>query len=280
MNRTSATCDLEFVANGGLRMLKRWIKSAELEGNIEELRILVKLCKKLPFDTHAIKVTEIGKTIKKLLKFNSGDPAADSLTHMLHDEVKELMSHWMNLASSAAPVVITRVISQAESKVLESVDLSSESVTMETEEEEKRPEVKKAEKLENPPAVLVHINRNTSQPISEENKVSTLVTASTITPLVSGVPPVVFPKLNIIRVSEMAPSTSQLAPSSVLLGANRSAIAGVARSSRKPTDMAEGARKLLAMRAQAQTDGNGAKDAAATETIMEVILSILCIHFF
>jgi hypothetical protein len=263
MTRTSNHCYIEFVANGGLRILKRWIKTAEIDGNVEELRVLVKLCEKLPFDSHAVKVTEIGKTIKKLLKFTASDAAAggsDGSTSLLHGEVRDLMTHWMkqaNLAAASAPVVIARDIAQIESKVSEVVDDTPVgSVPVEIDEDK-------------PPAVLVHINRVTP----EVTFVSpSITTTTTPTPFVGGAP-VVFPKLNIIRVSEMAPSTSQLAPSNVLLSVNRSAIAGVSRSTRKPTDMAEGARKLLAMRAQAQTDGSGAKDAAAPDSVVEVLMS-------
>ena len=73
-------------------MLKRWIKVAEDEDCVDELKIIVILCKLLPFDGQALKDTEIGKAIRRLLKFKSVSTNIESL----YTEVRNLMQHWTN----------------------------------------------------------------------------------------------------------------------------------------------------------------------------------------
>ena len=86
----STSCSRQFVVDGGFKILKRWVKQAEDEDNVEELRTIVILCKQLPFDKMAAKETQIGKDIKKLLKYKS--PTHDVET--LHAEIKDLITTW------------------------------------------------------------------------------------------------------------------------------------------------------------------------------------------
>lgn len=88
----SEDCAKFFVENGGLRLLKRWLRNAEEENCLAELRQIVFTCKKLPFDENVVRDSEIGKHIKRLLKFKS---ANHSDVVSLHAEVKSLMSAWM-----------------------------------------------------------------------------------------------------------------------------------------------------------------------------------------
>jgi hypothetical protein len=89
-NCISTKCGQSFIAFGGLRLLKRWIKVAEEEDCVDELTVIVTLCKRLPFDGEALKVTEIGKSIKKLLKFRSSSTNLE----LLYTAVRSLMQHW------------------------------------------------------------------------------------------------------------------------------------------------------------------------------------------
>eukprot|EP01038_Epipyxis_sp_PR26KG_P013376 gene13376-17936_t len=90
LNNITKSCENLFVRNGGYRLLKRWLIAAEDDDGVEELKMIVKLCKKLPFDVKAIKETEIGKVIKKLLKYKHDTLNTSSLT----EEIKGLMAHW------------------------------------------------------------------------------------------------------------------------------------------------------------------------------------------
>jgi hypothetical protein len=81
----------DFMRFGGLRIVKRWLRSAEESDNVHEMIALVDLCHKLPFDEVAIRDVGIGKVIKKLLKFQSssgGDVAA------LQSQVEKLIALW------------------------------------------------------------------------------------------------------------------------------------------------------------------------------------------
>ena len=97
-----------FINYGGLRLLKRWIKVAEDEDCVDELQIIVTLCKLLPFDGQAIKETEIGKSIRKLLKFKSNSTNIEAL----YTEVKDLMLHWTNHVKKGVPVPVINKISE------------------------------------------------------------------------------------------------------------------------------------------------------------------------
>ena len=91
-NCMTPKCGQSFITFGGLRLLKRWIKVAEDEDCVDELRVIVNLCKVLPFDGQALKDTEIGKSIRRLLKFRSSSPNLD----LLFTDVRNLMQHWTN----------------------------------------------------------------------------------------------------------------------------------------------------------------------------------------
>lgn len=91
-NCMTSKCGQSFITFGGLRLLKRWIKVAEEEDCVDELRIIITLCKSLPFDAQAVKDTEIGKSIRRLLKFRSNSTNIE----MLYTEVRNLMQHWTN----------------------------------------------------------------------------------------------------------------------------------------------------------------------------------------
>jgi hypothetical protein len=88
----STTCGHQFVTQGGLRLLKRWLKIAEEDDNINELCSILIALRKLPFDSQVVKETEIGKAVKKLLKYKSPSKLKDNLP--LYDEVKNLIKYW------------------------------------------------------------------------------------------------------------------------------------------------------------------------------------------
>lgn len=71
--------------------MKRWLKAAEEGDFVTEMTALVKLCNKLPFDEGAIREIGIGKVIRKLLKFQS--PSGGDVTG-LRAQVEALMANW------------------------------------------------------------------------------------------------------------------------------------------------------------------------------------------
>lgn len=92
-----------FVALSGFKILRRWLKVAEEEDCIEELRTIVAVCSLLPFDSQAVKDAEIGKAIKKLLKLRGNSSDASQL----HEDVKSLMKLWTDQVTAMAKVAPT-----------------------------------------------------------------------------------------------------------------------------------------------------------------------------
>ena len=95
----SPFCKGKFVSFSGYKLLRRWIKIAEQDDCITELRMILKICKQLPFDSQAIKESEIGKIIKKLLKYKSYSTDVTSL----HEDVRKLVQYWTEQISATSP---------------------------------------------------------------------------------------------------------------------------------------------------------------------------------
>lgn len=134
--RTSSECAKNFVKFSGLKLLRRWLKSAEEEDRIHEIRFILAACKTLPFDTEAIKHSEIGKAIKKLLKYK-GTNASSGDVNVLTEEVKSLMKQWTEkIEGDDGEVPVTKTSSgptdaaakpNIVSKLAEAIDYDSKS---------------------------------------------------------------------------------------------------------------------------------------------------------
>ena len=95
-----------FISHGGLRLLKRWMIEAADNEKIDELCMIVKLLKALPFDLKAVKDIEIGKSIKKLRKLTSENSTTlAKITKTLYKEVDSLMELWKVAAAEAVKVL-------------------------------------------------------------------------------------------------------------------------------------------------------------------------------
>ena len=93
----------EFVQNGGYRILRRWLKNAEERDLVDEMSSILKICSILPFDTNAVKQSEIGKMIKKLQKFQLSKEStihAVDINHF-HKQVNQLMDQWKEQIASS-----------------------------------------------------------------------------------------------------------------------------------------------------------------------------------
>ena len=77
--RTSDDCRAEFVAAGGLRVLRRWMLAAIEEDRVGELRACLGLLSALPVDAESLRRCDLGRLIRRLTKHRSSRPDADEL---------------------------------------------------------------------------------------------------------------------------------------------------------------------------------------------------------
>ena len=84
----------EFVNLGGLRLLNRWLQNAAEEEHVDEMSLIIKTCKRLPFSSKHVKDSEIGKTIKRLAKYSS-EEAPLSKIDSLKGDVESVMQLWI-----------------------------------------------------------------------------------------------------------------------------------------------------------------------------------------
>ena len=82
-----------FIQNGGYRFLRRWIQDADDHEDLFLCIKLIEVCRVLPFDLHAIKTAEIGKSIKQLTHFDSEAYTNDD-HQLLKKEVSSIMKEW------------------------------------------------------------------------------------------------------------------------------------------------------------------------------------------
>lgn len=89
---------------GGYRIIKRWFQLAENEDSVGELVKLLKLCRKLPFDEAAIREANIGKVIRKLKKFKSskGTAGVGELNTQIENIMTKWRAKQQQLAEMAA----------------------------------------------------------------------------------------------------------------------------------------------------------------------------------
>lgn len=281
-HKLTVECQKDFTKFGGLRMVKRWLKIAEDADNVAEMISLVRLCKSLPFDEASIREVAIGKVIKKLLKFQSpsgGDVAA------LHSEVESLMSLWRAKQQEAnsrsvedteqlAQVPLTDMVVAVSERLLAQrgrPDVIKESLALQNvfnrldSNESKAPETT----VHQSSAVIMNrfpLKHSTSMDVDSAN----------YTDITSQQSNTHFGDNTDLHHTEISPSSSNGEVVVESSPSNGSALAlpavptlitpikaPVAVRERKPLDMAESARKLLAMRAQQQqTLASGGADGA------------------
>jgi hypothetical protein len=220
----------EFVAFGGYRLLKRWIKNAEDEDFVDELRLLVKLCLTLPFDSNAAKHSEIGKSIKRLQKHQSR--SGHDVVGLCSD-VQQLMDHWKEMVHQAA------VLRQQQ-----------QHVEGERREQEKQQETQQTvEVLQKRADKLSMITNNTTKNDIDlginESKTPESMEVEEQSIKIIPVPAASVTK----HIMEVETPTQEVLPSAPSFQFK----SGTSLRERKPLDMLEGARKLLAMRQQENT---------------------------
>ena len=90
LNKTTENCQRCFVSCEGLRILRRWMRAMQEEDRIEMLRTCLAVVRKLPFDEHAVRRSEIGKAIKKASKHKSGKEGVGAV----REDAMAVMNFW------------------------------------------------------------------------------------------------------------------------------------------------------------------------------------------
>jgi len=299
-SQTSESCEKQFVSHGGLRLLKLWIKIAEEENNLHELIALVKLCRKLPFDEKAIKETGgLGKSIRKLLKFKHSSPDLNTL----FDEIRGLVGQWTQQAENAMNLSVQKA---AVVKVEDSIDAPQIAVTLseklvqlrgkEAKEEIKTTIQETSQKTNVPADEKSSLQRpnpvNEAKPKPSDNKAANNIIKQSLPPLIEKVfiPGDMTDMSNDTSAELFNPSLASTMELLALHSVNHSnnnivktlpTAQPAAVREKKVADMAEGARKLLAIKAQAQSknlmevDPNINNANASTEIVPPVVIKAL-----
>ena len=277
-------CEKDFTKNGGLRIIKRWLKTAEECDNITEIIALVKLCKKLPFDEVAIREVGIGKVIRKLLKFQS--PSGGD-TSILSSQVESLMSLWRSKQQEAVAAGAGGnnndkiVLNTPPTALVKAISERLVSQRGHPEAKDHTSTITSTTATSSPSHTLSHLDKNDNKNgrltilTKEENITTTPMEVDPVPKSLDFPPhsrnetvlPTALPNLlqhaiefnnannktneNTIPTTSTAaaPTTTAAAPVVVPLPTR----VPITIRERKPLDMAESARKLLAMRAASAT---------------------------
>ena len=246
----------EFVMFGGFRLLRRWLREAEEEDSLFEMLAIIKLAAKLPFDSNSIKVSEIGKLIKRLQKYQPKH--ANHYTTIEVNEFLQAVNQVVDSWKEQLQMISKTKKAQAEAPITSAV------VKIEPKTETKDVPTKKA--LESKPLVS-SINQNlpvrtpvTVTMASTETKMDVVEESEDPLSLASpaaSTPTTTFsfpPETNDESIESK--NSEPVVPLPSVMSTLPAAKPVV--KERKPLGMLEGARKLLAMRAEQ------AKTAAAT----------------
>lgn len=302
-DKLSEDCANDFSKFGGLRIVKRWLKLAEESDRIAEMTVLVKLCNKLPFNELAVKEVGIGKIIRKLLKFQSPSGGDVTSLHTEIDKLmSNWRAKQMEIASKQGANGTDAKMEKASDKPPSGLVLAiSDRLTQQrgqpvdpSEENHRTGQRQQIDNNENKDDVAVkneylppkHSLQN-SLPLPRSNSSPKAATSQELGRSTDSVDAGANGAVEAMR--KLAPRPAPVLPmlqrngaaaqdSARLDATDAMDISGpasaaptplavkppVAVRERKPLDMAEGARKLLAMRAQQalaapaqQTDGNG-----------------------
>ena len=88
----SKPCQALFVEDGGLRLLKQWIKDAQEQKLINEIKTILKVLQKLPFHEEKAKCCGLVDTLLKLAKWES---------KVLKTQVNDLKSVWATAGTNS-----------------------------------------------------------------------------------------------------------------------------------------------------------------------------------
>lgn len=261
---------LQFVENGGLRILRRWMKIAEDADNVDELSFLLGVCEKLPFVESAVRHAEIGKSIKRLSKHvsNSGRN-----TNELHSVANRIMELWKKQILAAQEVVKTEtpkpfvkethVSSAPKEKEKKSlVDAIKAAQAPSMEDNKSAAEAKTSESSSFPSSGGVASKSTPTTPVAKSTRLIDLIRRSEpITPSATVTPS----PFNAFASENNSGATTPLVAASKPSGEKRE---------RRSLDMEASAKKLLESRQQQQRSGADSYAATDDSTAMDVVASI------
>jgi hypothetical protein len=272
-------CEKGFIRYGGFRILKKWLQIAEEEDSVLELTAIVKVCKKLPFDEAAIRESAIPKSIKRLLKYKS--PSGLDVAN-LYAQVESIMAKWrakqqqVSTESSEGRPKLTATLSGSTLSLIRSIseqlvstrglpsketdvttigdeDTSKAQLTINSTDSVTGLNVEPVKSVSTP--VLTTKDKSTTRLQSPVSILSLLQQHNQTNPSVTS-----NSKETVTKSASMATkepivhpiSTTSTSPSSTTVPTS----ATTTPRERKVVDMAEGARKLLAMQAQMANSNN------------------------
>lgn len=244
--------------------MKKWLKESEENDSLYEMMAIIKLCNKLPFDSNSVRISEIGKLIKKLQKYQqrSNQYTTVEVNEFLQ-VVNQLVDHWKEqLAAISKNKQQKEKSAQPSNEVVPSQQSEKAKIS---EKKEPTPVVKKSEPSSKP-IDLQHLSTLAKETpeadstdsdrmdveISEPDHVSLDSTVDILEPSTESKESNEVP---LIPLSSSLPSLKPAVP-----------------KERKSLGMVEGARKLLAMRSQqVKADANTAASNNTTETPLDLI---------
>lgn len=263
---------LHFVENGGFRILRRWMKSAEDSDNLDELRFILTVCEKLPFVESAVRQAEIGKSIKRISKHVSSTGRNIHELHATANRVMELWKQQMRVtqgptdAPSKAVNLNTKV---ATSKVDESANSNKSATTLVAEGSKLAKTANEAKETSNE-HTITKVAPNVAQPAAaaasapKSTRLIDLIRRSE--PIAASAASSVSPFSTLLSTSS-APVTA----SSVPLVAATAKSMGEKRE-RRSLDMEASAKKLLESRQLSQKSGNAESDAGDNNALGNLML--------
>lgn len=267
---------LQFVENGGLRILRRWMKIAEDADNVDELSFLLGVCEKLPFVESAVRHAEIGKSIKRLSKHMSKSGRDTSELHSAANRIMELWKKQILAAQEVAAksetpkpfVKETQTVASAQSSAKEKekkslVDAIKAAQAPSTEDNKSVAEAKTSEGSSFPSSGGAASKSTPTTPVAKSTRLIDLIRRSEPIAPSATVTPTAF--------NAFASDNSSGAATPLVAAAKPSG----EKRERRSLDMEASAKKLLESRQQQQRSGADTDAAADESTAMDVVASIV-----
>jgi hypothetical protein len=224
------------------------MKDAEENDSLYELKAIIRLCNSLPFDSNSIKVAEIGKLIKKLQKYQPRSPnnyPMNDVNEFLQD-VNKLVDYWKEQlaaisknkqqTSGSLPLTPTSIQQQKTS-----VQVKNEAIQKAKEASNREKKVSLSNVAASVAAMKTAQSQNEAKFMRDDSQELTEPMDVDEEPTTSK-PTKSYKEQydeSVEEETKQPTATATQAPSTV-----------PTTRERKPLDMVEGARKLLAMRSQ------------------------------
>eukprot|EP01031_Cornospumella_fuschlensis_P043123 gene43123-52705_t len=259
---------LDFANFGGYRLMKKWLKRADEEKVIPELRYLVQFLRKLPFDSSIIKSIELGKLIKRLQKITENTTE----NQILQKEVAWLMEEWKEKAALEKKELMEK---QAKEAPIQPATPVAQSVSNTTVASPSKPSASlsspKSKPVSDGMAESKTGDRMDVDDLTYYRPVKTNLPAANAMPTSSGV---ALSKPMLLKGKELLPillQSQQNPPVPAPATSVATTPTPAATKVRKPIDMLEGARRLLAANKQASAKPAAENEGEGLENVASVM---------